>query len=101
MTRRDTRTIPRRRQVPARVIAVRRKTLTPISIAALKPRRERYELSDGGCAGLRIVVFPSRHKSYIVRYRFGGVQRKVTLGSATPPDIAETLDAPVAGVPLT
>jgi integrase len=56
------------------------KLLTPITVANFKPRLKPYEISDGGCAGLRVVVFPSRRKSYIVRYRFRGLQRKLTLG---------------------
>jgi hypothetical protein len=57
------------------------KPLTPIAIANLKARGQRYEVSDPGCAGLRVVVFPSRRKSFILRYRFRGLQRKLTLGS--------------------
>ena len=48
------------------------KPLTPITIANLKARSQRYEISDGGCQGLRVVAFPSRRKSFIVRYRFRG-----------------------------
>src|SRR5262245_2943187 len=54
--------------------------LTPIAIANLRPRSARYEVSDLGCAGLRVVVFPSKRRSFIVRYRFRGLQRKLTLG---------------------
>jgi integrase len=57
-----------------------KKTLTPITIAKLKAQAKRYEVSDGGCQGLRVVVFPSKHKSFIVRYRFRGLQRKLTVG---------------------
>ena len=56
--------------------------LTPIAIANLKARGQRYEVSDPGCAGLRVVVFPSRRKRFILRYRFRGLQRKLTLGPA-------------------
>jgi integrase len=56
------------------------KPLTPIAIANLKARGQRYEVSDPGCAGLRVVVFPSRRKSFVLRYRFRGLQRKLTLG---------------------
>src|SRR5262245_17856872 len=38
------------------------KPLTPISIKALRPRPRRYEVPDGGCAGLKIVIFPSGKK---------------------------------------
>ena len=56
------------------------KPLTPITVANLRPGAKPYEISDGGCTNLRVVVFPSRRKSYIVRYRFRGLQRKLTLG---------------------
>ena len=55
------------------------KPLTPIAIANLKPRPQRYEVSDGGCAGLRVVVFPPE-EGFVVRFRFRGLQRKLTLG---------------------
>jgi hypothetical protein len=38
------------------------KPLTPIAIANLRARGQRYEVSDPGCAGLRVVVFPSRRQ---------------------------------------
>ena len=56
------------------------KPLTAIAVANLKPRSQRYEVSDPGCAGLRVVVFPSRKKSFVVRFRFRGLPRKLTLG---------------------
>src|SRR5262245_36838927 len=56
------------------------KLLTAIAIDKLKPRASRYEVPDGGQRGLLVVVFPSGKKSFVVRYRFGGVKRKLTLG---------------------
>jgi integrase len=56
------------------------KVLTSIAIDKLKPAASRYEVPDGGQRGLLVVVFPSGKKSFIVRYRFGGVKRKLTLG---------------------
>jgi integrase len=56
------------------------KPLTPVTIRNLKAKPKRYEQTDGGCQGLRVVVFPSKRKSFIVRYRFRGLQRKLTLG---------------------
>jgi integrase len=56
------------------------KLLTPIAIDKLKPKATRYEIPDGGQRGLLIVVFPSGKKSFIVRYRFAGIKRKLTLG---------------------
>jgi integrase len=56
------------------------KPLTTITVDKLKPQATRYEVPDGGQRGLLLTVFPSGKKSFIVRYRFGGVQRKLTLG---------------------
>jgi integrase len=77
------------------------KALTPIAIANLRARPQRYEVPDGGCAGLRVVVFPSRRKSFILRYRFRGLQRKLTLGPClTEKGVAEPANAPQNGTPL-
>jgi integrase len=79
------------------------KPLTPIAIANLKARPHRYEVSDGGCAGLRVTVFPSKKKSFIVRFRFRGLQRKLTLGPCliahgdeSEPDTVPELDTPLS-----
>ena len=78
------------------------RALTPIAIANLKPRPQRYEVSDPGCAGLRVVVFPSRRKSFVVRFRFRGLQRKLTLGpclterGVTESDTTPELDTPLS-----
>jgi integrase len=53
--------------------------LTDISIRNLRPKADRYEISDPGARGLYVCVFPSGKKSYVVRYRFGGSHRKLTL----------------------
>jgi integrase len=77
------------------------KPLTPITIANLRARAHRYEVSDGGCLGLRVAVFPSRKKSFIVRYRYRGLQRKLTLGPVlVERGVAEPANAPEAGTPL-
>ena len=67
----------------------------------LKPRPQRYEVSDPGCAGLRVVVFPSKKKSFVVRYRFRGLQRKLTLGPClVGADQGEPTDSPELSTPL-
>jgi integrase len=77
------------------------KPLTPIAIANLKPKLKRFEISDPGCPGLRIVVFPSRRKSFVCRFRFRGLQRKLTLGPClTERGVAESDTAPEAVTPL-
>jgi hypothetical protein len=61
--------------------------LTAISVENAKPRVDpktgelmRTEISDGGCAGLYLVVQPSGAKSWALRYRFAGAPKKLTLG---------------------
>jgi integrase len=79
------------------------RALTAIKIAALKARPARYEISDPGCAGLRVVVFPSRKKSFVVRYRFRGLQRKLTLGPClvgAGAEQGEPTDGPELDTPL-
>jgi integrase len=57
-----------------------RKGLTAIGIEKLKPRPYRYEIGDPGAQGLRVIVQPSGHKSFVLRYRFGGRPQKLTIG---------------------
>jgi integrase len=57
------------------------RALTDFKIQSLKPQPGRYEISDPAARGLRVVVFPSGVKSFIVRYRFAGTQKKLTLQS--------------------
>jgi integrase len=79
-----------------------KRPLTAIAIGNLKSRPQRYEVPDPGCAGLRVVVFPSRRKSFVVRYRFRGVQKKLTLGACLieRSGEAEPADAPELDTPL-
>src|SRR5262249_6166044 len=54
-------------------------------------------------AGLRVCVFPSRKKSFVVRYRFRGLQRKLTIGSVLLHQSngeAEPTDTPELDTPL-
>jgi integrase len=62
------------------------KVLTPLSIQNAKPRRRQgkpvlTEISDGGCKGLRLCIQATGSLSWIVRYRFAGRTRKLTLGA--------------------
>jgi integrase len=56
------------------------KPLTAVAVDKLKAKPSRYEVPDGGQRGLLVVVFPSGKKSFIVRYRFVGIKRKLTIG---------------------
>lgn len=53
--------------------------LTDLVIRKLAPKNERYEVSDG--KGLAIRVMPTGAKSWVFRYNFEGVPRRMTLGS--------------------
>jgi integrase len=44
------------------------KRLTAKAVENARPKADRYELSDGG-SGLRVVVYPSGQKSWVLRYR--------------------------------
>ena len=55
------------------------KKLTDIAIHNLKPQAGRYEIPDPGASGLYVIVQPSGHKSFAVRYRLGGRPQKLTL----------------------
>ncbi|MEL6827491.1 MAG: integrase arm-type DNA-binding domain-containing protein [Pseudomonadota bacterium] len=59
--------------------AINPRRLTVAQIEAIKPSETRSEISDGGSA-LRLVVFPSGVKSWVVRFRSNGRTRKLTLG---------------------
>ncbi|MGB3743468.1 MAG: integrase arm-type DNA-binding domain-containing protein, partial [Xanthobacteraceae bacterium] len=54
------------------------KRLTAVQIANAKPGAARREISDNG-SGLYLVVQPSGHKSWAVRFRVHGIPRKLTL----------------------
>jgi integrase len=52
--------------------------LTALRVSNAKPGVTRREISDGG-SGLYLVVQPSGHKSWAVRFRVNGIPRKLTL----------------------
>jgi integrase len=55
------------------------KNLTSLSVEHAKAGTSRREIPDGGCAGLYLIVQPSGHKSWAVRFRVKGIPRKLTL----------------------
>jgi integrase len=67
--------------------------LTDIAIRNLKPKADRYEVTDQGARGLYVCVFPSGKKSFVVRYRFNGAHRKLTLQSGVSLAAARKLAA--------
>ena len=56
------------------------KKITDFTIKNLEVKPKRWEWPVPDQRSLLVVVFPSGRKSYIVRYYFGGVKRKLTLG---------------------
>src|SRR5580658_4600650 len=56
------------------------KPLTQIAVENLRGSDKRREVPDGRISGLYLVVQPSGAKSWAVRYRFDGKQRKYTIG---------------------
>lgn len=57
------------------------KVLTQAAIDAIKPGAKRKEIPDGKVTGLYWVVQPSGAKSSVLRYRFAGRPKKLTIGS--------------------
>jgi integrase len=59
----------------------------PLSVKqalALKPRAQAYETRDWALPGAYIVVHPSGVLSYVLRYRFAGAKKKLTVGKFNP-----------------
>ena len=53
---------------------------TDRTIAALKPKAERYEVWENGRTGLGVRVSPKGRKSWVFMYRFSGKARRMGLG---------------------
>jgi integrase len=60
------------------------KQLTDVAIKNLKPGPKAREIADG--RGLYVWLGESGIRSFVVRYRFQGRTRKLTLGRWTPPE---------------
>jgi integrase len=60
--------------------------LTVMEVRALKPRDDDYEVRDEAVTGGYVVVRKSGKLSYVVRYRIGGVSKKLTVGVFDPDD---------------
>ena len=57
--------------------------LTDIQVKKLAPRKQRYERYDGK-NGLCIRVAPTGLKTWVYRYHFDGVRKRMTLGTPYP-----------------
>src|SRR5262249_48567112 len=53
--------------------------LTTKFLESVKPAPARREIPDAGCRGLYLVVQPTGRKAWVVRYRYRGDTRKLTL----------------------
>jgi integrase len=77
-----------RRYAAARGVSVINKTsrsakkvLTVLGVEKAATRTTRYELGDASLPNFYLSVMPSGHKSFVLRYRFNGKPRKLTIGS--------------------
>ena len=61
--------------------------LTDAKIKAAKPKSTEYKIFDGG--GLYVLVTPSGGKLWRLKYRAGGKEKKLTLGSYPEISLAE------------
>ena len=46
----------------------------------LKPKSERYDVTDPGRKGLQIRVYPTGQRSFQFRYQYDGIVRRLTIG---------------------
>lgn len=79
----------------------KRKVLTHASILAMRFDPKGYpEHSDAGCPGLRVAVFRSGYKSFILRYRKPGSGRnaKLSLGEFDDRDDEQAGDPKIGGL---
>lgn len=75
--------------------------LTTATVAKMKASKRRVEIRDLGCPGLYLIIQPSGHRSWAMRFRRpSGVSAKLTLG---PADLTgqEPEGEPTVGMPLT
>src|SRR5262249_33589788 len=77
------------------------KPLTAAACRKFAPSRKRRRIRDAGARSLFLIVEPSGHKSFQMRFRLsGGRIGKLTLGPFDPSDKGPK-DAPVIGQPIT
>lgn len=76
------------------------KMLTTATIKAMRPGDKRQEVKDPSSVGLYLVLQPSGHRSFALRFRgLDGKPQKLVLGPFDP--AGETDSEPVVGHPLT
>jgi integrase len=72
--------------------------LTDITIRNLKPRPKGWERPDGH--GFSVYVGTSGAKSFVLRYRIAGKQKKLTIGQWLPPEECSQTTVPRLGDPM-
>lgn len=55
--------------------------LSAAGVEKIKPTDKRQEIPDSLCVGLYLIVQPTGKKGWQVRYRHGGVHRRMSLGA--------------------
>jgi integrase len=65
------------------------------SVEAWRPAADRQEVPDGYVRGLYLIVHPTGHKVWAVRYRYGGKTRKHTVGPYPVFGLKDARDAAV------
>lgn len=63
--------------------------LTAATVDKMQPTDRRQEIPDSLCTGLYLVLQPTGRKGWQVRYRHGGVHRRMTLGGYPILSLAE------------
>lgn len=66
--------------------------LTTKAIEKIKPRAAAFYISDGKVPGLQLRIAPDGSRTWSVRYRIGGKQRRLTLGDAKAIPLADDDD---------
>ncbi|MBX3571077.1 MAG: integrase arm-type DNA-binding domain-containing protein [Mesorhizobium sp.] len=78
------------------------KVLTQLGVkSALPDPTKRREIGDGALPGLYLVVQPSGKKSWALRYRRGGVPKKLTLGTVLLERSEPATGEPALGMAMT
>src|SRR5262249_5511500 len=77
-----------------------KKPLRAMTVDKLRAGDDRREIADAGCPGLYLIVQPSGHKSWALRYRSRRRSVKLTLGPVLIGARAESDATPALDTPL-
>ena len=65
-----------------------------IRLKALKPNKDRYEVADEGCRGLRIQILPTGKKNFVWYARSQGKRHVATIGTYPVMSLADARKKP-------